>query len=187
MLKGPLNFLYVVCAASDINVGVLGVLHGQSIARAVIVAFPTTLALQEVLSALSDRYADVFVVKLRAVELQEVDKVLAQVDIVGATPAVLALQVACHHHGEQKGTDAPVVGLVELARLEEALEDEEHGPELWVLFEQLLDQFDAIDAILAVEANVDIYGRLFVLQLDDWHFSVLDGLDRSANVRSDQL
>ena len=111
----------------------------------------------------------------------------AEVYVVRAAPSVTPLQVAGHHHGEQKRADTSMVRLVELARLEEALEDEEHGPQLRVLLQQLLDELDTVDAILTVEADVDVDGSLFVPELDDGHFSVLNWLNRRANIRSHQL
>ena len=53
MLEGTLDFLDIVCAAPDVNLRVLGVLHGESIARSLILTLPTSLALLEVLATLS--------------------------------------------------------------------------------------------------------------------------------------
>ena len=60
-----------------------------------------------------------------------------------------------------------MVSLIELARLEKALEYEEHWPQLRVLLQQLFDEFDAVNAILTIETNVDVDRRLFVFQFDD--------------------
>ena len=98
MLEGPLHLLNVVSTAANIDFRVLRVLHTQSVTRPFIVTVPAPGTLLEVLSALSDGEADVLVVELRAVELQEVDEVLTQVHVIRAATFVLSLQIARHHH-----------------------------------------------------------------------------------------
>ena len=112
---------------------------------------------------------------------------LTQIDVICSTSPILPLQIACDHHGQQERADTTMVRLVELARLQEAFKDEEHRSQLRVLLQQLFDEFDTINAILSVEANVDIDRCLFVLQLDDGHLGVFDWLDGGADVRADEL
>lgn len=123
---------------------------------------PPTGVFLEVLAALTNRKPDIFVVKLRPIQLQKVNQVLSEVHVVRSTLLVLPLQVACNHHGEEEGADSAMVRFIQLPRLQEALQYEEHRPQLWVLFEELFDKLDAVNAVLAIEADVDIYGRLFV-------------------------
>ena len=80
-----------------------------------------------------------------------------------------------------------MVSFIELARFEEALQDKEHWSEFGVLFEKLFDQFDAVDAVFAIEADVHVDTGLFVFELDNWNFSVFDGFNGGANVCSDKL
>ena len=101
----------------------------------------------------------------------------SEVYVVRTAPSVAPLQVAGHHHGQQKRADTSMVRLVELARLEEALEDEEHGPQFGELFEQLLDKLDTVDAVFAIKANIDVDRGQLVFQLDDWHLCMLDRFD----------
>ena len=112
---------------------------------------------------------------------------LSQIDVICSTSPILPLQIACDHHSQQEGADTAVVRLVELARLQETFEDEEHRSQLRVLLQQLFDEFDTINAILSVEANVDIDRCRLVLQLDDGHLGVFDWLDGGADVGADQL
>lgn len=70
-----------------------------------------------------------------------------------------------------------MVGFVELTSFEERLKHEHQRPELWVFLHKLLDQLDAVDAVLAIKAQVGVDASLFVLQFDDWDFRVFDRLD----------
>ena len=65
-------------------------------------SLPPSVVLLEILAALSDGETDVFVVELGTIKLQEVDQVLSEVHVVGATFLVLPLKVTGDHHGEQK-------------------------------------------------------------------------------------
>ena len=73
MLESTLHSLNVVRAATNVNLGVLRVLDRKSIARALVLTLPASRALLKVLTALSNGQADILVVELRAVKLQEVN------------------------------------------------------------------------------------------------------------------
>ena len=73
MLESTLHSLNVVRAATNVNLGVLRVLDRESVARALVLTLPASMALLKVLTALSNGQADILVVELRAVKLQEVD------------------------------------------------------------------------------------------------------------------
>ena len=73
MLEGTLHSLNVIRAATNVNLGVLRVLDRESVARALVLTLPASMALLKVLTALSDGQADILVVELCAVELKEVD------------------------------------------------------------------------------------------------------------------
>ena len=77
MLEGALHFLDVIGATADVNLGVLWVLDGESIAGTFVVALPSAMALLEVFTALSYRQSNVFVVELSAIEFEEINQVLA--------------------------------------------------------------------------------------------------------------
>lgn len=66
-----------------------------------------------------------------------------------------------------------MVGFIQLSGLQEGLEYENHGPQLGVFFLEKLDEFDAVNAIGAVEGDVDIYVGVLLLELDEWHLGVL--------------
>ena len=73
MLESTLHSLNVVRAATNVNLGVLRVFDTESVARALVLTLPASMALLKVLTALSNGQADILVVELRAVKLQEVD------------------------------------------------------------------------------------------------------------------
>lgn len=98
MLERPLHLLDVVSAASDIDVLILWVLNAQSVPATLVMTFPSTMALLEVVPALTDRQADVLIIELCAVQFQEVDKMFTEVNIVGSAPLVLPLEIAGNHH-----------------------------------------------------------------------------------------
>ena len=69
MLESSLHFLNVICAASDVDIRLLRVLHAQSITASLIVTLPSSMALLEVLTSFTNRNAYVLVVELGAVKL----------------------------------------------------------------------------------------------------------------------
>ena len=69
MLEGSLHFLNVICAASDIDIRLLRVLHAQSITASLIVTLPSSMALLEILTSFTNRNAYVLVVELGAIKL----------------------------------------------------------------------------------------------------------------------
>ena len=157
VLEGSLHLLNVVGTAADVNLRVLRVLNTQAVSASLIVGVPPSMTLLEVVATLANAQAYVLVIKLSPIELQKVNEVLAKVNVVRATPLVLPLQIAGHHHGEKERRDTAMVSLIQLSGLQEAFEHEQHRTQFRILFEQLLDKLDTVDPILSVKANVDIY------------------------------
>ena len=114
------------------------------------------MAFLEVPASLSNRKPDVLVIELCAIEFQEVYQVFSKVHIISSPTFVLPLQIAGDHHCKEERTDAAMISFVQLARLEEALKDQEHGSEFGVFLEKLLDELDTVDAVLPVETDVNI-------------------------------
>jgi hypothetical protein len=66
-----------------------------------------------------------------------------------------------------------VVRLIKLSRFEEAFQDNEQWLKLWVLFQQMLNELHAVNAVGAIERDVHVDAGLSVLELDDWHLGML--------------
>jgi hypothetical protein len=189
VLKGSLNLADVVGAPSDVNLRVLRVLDGEFVARPLIVALPTSVALGEVETFLSDGNPDLLIVEVDSVKLEEIDQMLSQVHLFCRTVAefVLSLEIAGSHHGEKEWADAPVVRLIELSWFEETFQDNEQRLKLWVLFQQMLNELHAVNTVGAVERDVHVDAGLPVLQLDDWHLGMLERIYGLADPWLQQL
>ena len=66
-----------------------------------------------------------------------------------------------------------MVRLIKLSRFEEAFQDNEQWLKLWVLFQQMLNELHAVNAVGAIERDVHVDAGLSVLELDDWHLGML--------------
>jgi hypothetical protein len=73
MLKCSLYLPNVVCTAADVHIWVLGIFNRKSIARAFIIALPAAISLWEIEPLLSNRDANILIVKFGAIELEEID------------------------------------------------------------------------------------------------------------------
>jgi len=92
VLESSLYLSDVVGTLTYVNFTVLGVLHTQSQALPLVaIRFPSTCRLLEVVPALSYRNSDVFIVEKGSVQLQEVDKMLSQVNLVSVAFLVCLL------------------------------------------------------------------------------------------------
>ena len=80
-----------------------------------------------------------------------------------------------------------MVSFVQLTWFKEALKNEEHRAKLWVLLKKLLDELDAVDAILSIKTNIDIYRSQFILQLNNRYLCVFNWLDWGTNISSHEL
>ena len=63
----------------------------------------------------------------------------AKVNVVSVALLVASLEVACHEHRQKERADATMVGLIELATLQEAFEDDEEWAQFGELNQQLSD------------------------------------------------
>lgn len=80
-----------------------------------------------------------------------------------------------------------MVRLIKLSRFEEAFQDDEQWLKLWVLFQQMLNELHTVYTVGAVERDVHVNAGLSVLELDNWHLGMLEGIYGLADPRLQQL
>jgi len=80
-----------------------------------------------------------------------------------------------------------MVCLVQLTRLQEALDYDEERAELRELYKELANQMNAINAVCPVKREVDVYFGSLVLQFNYRDFRMLDRLNRGTNACFHQL
>ena len=140
MLEGPLDFADIPGAVAHVYFFVLGVLDTQTHPLSLVpVRLPASLLLSEVEAALSYGNAKFLVVEKGAIKFEKVNQMLAKVYLISASLLIAPLQIVSHQHSQQKATNPAMVGLIELATLQEAFEDDEEWAEFGELNQQLSD------------------------------------------------
>ncbi len=156
VLECSLHLFDIVGTSPYVYFWVLRIFNAESVSGPFIMAFPAAMAFLKVFASLSNGKPYVLVIELCAIEFQKVYQVFSKVHVISSPTFVLPLQITGDHHCKEERTNTAMISFIELARLEKALKDEEHGPEFGVFLEKLLDELDAVDAVLPVETNVDI-------------------------------
>lgn len=107
----------------------------------------------------------------KAIEMEELEEVLGEGDVFDAILVLLFVveEEAVNQVEEQEGADSSLVGLVQESLFEEDFEDDGQELQFWVVDQPSFDQVQNLNAILLVDADVQLERTGSVCAFDDGH------------------